>query len=148
MYGNTSGFKEALSLVSPLNLADVFPAMSEHSHPRTVNTAGSRTRLHTIHGRQVIKTRVFNSPLYIRPPALYTSEIVKAYLQSKPLCRQLLAFCWGQLSPSGHVRPAEKKHNFNPLNPELNPICYLLALLGAHHFLHVSRIRVKLLTFR
>jgi len=32
----------------------------------------------------------------------------------------------------------------NPLNPELNPICYLLALLGAHHFLHVSRIRVKL----
>ena len=36
---------------------------------------------------------------------------------------------------------------FNPLNPKLNPICYLLALL-AHHFLHVSRIRVKLLTFR
>ena len=40
------------------------------------------------------------------------------------------------------------KMHFNPLNPELNPICYLLALLGAHHFLHVSRIRVKLLTFR
>ena len=37
---------------------------------------------------------------------------------------------------------------FNPLNPELNPVCYLLALLEAHHFLHVSRIRVKLLTFR
>ena len=36
----------------------------------------------------------------------------------------------------------------NPLNPELNPICYLLTLLGAHHFLHVSRIRVKLLTLR
>ena len=34
----------------------------------------------------------------------------------------------------------------NPLNAELNPICYLLALLGAHHFLHVSRIRVKSLT--
>jgi len=31
----------------------------------------------------------------------------------------------------------------NPLNAELNPICYLLTLLGAHHFLHVSRIRVK-----
>ena len=39
-------------------------------------------------------------------------------------------------------------HIFNPLKPELNPICYLLALLGTHHFLHVSRIRVKLLTFR
>jgi len=36
---------------------------------------------------------------------------------------------------------------FNPLNPELNPICYLLALL-AHHFLDVSRIRVKSLTLR
>ena len=35
----------------------------------------------------------------------------------------------------------------NPLNPELNPSCYLLALL-AHYFLHVSRIRVKLLTFK
>jgi len=35
----------------------------------------------------------------------------------------------------------------NPLNPELNPICYWLALLGAHNFLHV-RIRVKLLNFR
>ena len=38
--------------------------------------------------------------------------------------------------------------HINPLKPELNPICYLLALLGAHHFLHVGRIRVKLLTFR
>ena len=37
--------------------------------------------------------------------------------------------------------------NFNPLNAELNPICYLLALI-AHHFLHVSRIKVKSLTLR
>jgi len=36
----------------------------------------------------------------------------------------------------------------NHLKPELNPICYLLALLGAYHFLHVSRIRVTSLTFR
>jgi len=36
----------------------------------------------------------------------------------------------------------------NPLNAELNPICYLLALLEVHHFLHVSRIRVKSLTVR
>jgi len=32
---------------------------------------------------------------------------------------------------------------FNPLNADLIPICHLLALLGAHHILHVSRIRVK-----
>jgi hypothetical protein len=35
--------------------------------------------------------------------------------------------------------------SINTLNAELNPICYLLALL-AHHFLHVSRISVKSLT--
>ena len=33
----------------------------------------------------------------------------------------------------------------NPLSGKLNPICHLLALLGAHHFLHVSRVRVNLL---
>jgi hypothetical protein len=31
----------------------------------------------------------------------------------------------------------------NPLNAKLNPIGYLLALLGAHRILHVSRIRVN-----
>ena len=30
---------------------------------------------------------------------------------------------------------------FNPINAELNPICNLLALLEAHHILHVSKIR-------
>ena len=33
--------------------------------------------------------------------------------------------------------------HINPLNAKLNPICHLLALFGAHHILHVSRIRVK-----
>ena len=37
---------------------------------------------------------------------------------------------------------------FNPLNAELNPICHMLALLGAHHIFHVSRIRVKKLRIR
>jgi len=59
---------------------------------------------------------------------------------------------------SVYLRPEKKLHGcqecqcismpINPLNPKLNPICYLLTLLGAHHFLHVSRIRVKSLTFR
>ena len=31
----------------------------------------------------------------------------------------------------------------NPLNAELNPICHLLELLGAHHIIHVSRMRVN-----
>ena len=33
---------------------------------------------------------------------------------------------------------------FNPLNAELNSICHLLALLGAHHIFHVSGLRVKI----
>jgi hypothetical protein len=31
----------------------------------------------------------------------------------------------------------------NPLKSDLNPICHLLALVGAHPIFHVSRIRVK-----
>jgi hypothetical protein len=36
---------------------------------------------------------------------------------------------------------------FNPLNAELYPIFHLLSLLGAHPFLHVSTIRVKMVMF-
>jgi len=36
------------------------------------------------------------------------------------------------------------EYNINPLNAELNPICHMLALLGAQPILHVSRIRVKM----
>jgi len=34
-------------------------------------------------------------------------------------------------------------HVFNPINAKLTLFCHLLALIGAHHILHVSRIRVK-----
>src|SRR5215475_10868998 len=54
--------------------------------------------------------------------------------------------CTKNAAPSLLLRRPVRQ--FNPLNPELNTICYLLALLGAHHFLHVTRIRVKFLTFR
>jgi len=32
---------------------------------------------------------------------------------------------------------------FNPLNAELNPICHLPALLGAHQIFHIGGLRVK-----
>ena len=48
--------------------------------------------------------------------------------------------------PEGFLWESQRER-FNPLKPELNPIYYFLALL-AHHFHHVSRIRVKTLTFR
>ena len=49
--------------------------------------------------------------------------------------------------PEG-LRKIKNLSQVNPLNAELNPICCLLALLGAQHFLHVTRIRVKSLTLR
>jgi len=42
------------------------------------------------------------------------------------------------------TRVVEKlETQFNPLHAELNPICHLLALLGAHHIFHVSGLRVN-----
>ena len=41
------------------------------------------------------------------------------------------------------IQILETSEVLNPLNAELNPICHLLALLGAHHILHVSGIRVN-----
>jgi len=73
------------------------------------------------------------------------------------LCNELHSYITylhkNKVNTRDHKTPVTK-HDFalaseiNPLNAELNPICYLLALLGAHHFLHVSRIRVKSLTLR
>jgi hypothetical protein len=66
-------------------------------------------------------------------------------------CRKHCAKCWRKSLPleicTDDGDPAVQSKWINPLSPELNPICYLLALL-AHHFLHVSRIRVKSLTLR
>ena len=62
-------------------------------------------------------------------------------------------YCWAITQASVRLAAANRipvcwRMDFNPLKPELNLICHLLALLGAHHFLHVSRISVKSLTFR
>jgi len=51
------------------------------------------------------------------------------------------SFSWfkNTMQELGH----QQNRSLNPLNTELNPICHLLALLGAHHILHSSRIRVN-----
>ena len=41
------------------------------------------------------------------------------------------------------LNPTNPPQYINTLNAELNPVCHLLALLGAHHILHVSGIRVN-----
>jgi hypothetical protein len=52
-----------------------------------------------------------------------------------------IAKTFNQYAPVGLL--CKSKYYFNPLNAELNPICHLLALLEAHHILHVSRISVN-----
>ena len=42
-----------------------------------------------------------------------------------------------------YIQCAEIKKKNNSGAKGLNPICHLLALLGAHHILHVNRIRVN-----
>ena len=83
---------------------------------------------------------------------LYMFRATSAHLQEvndvNCTCMQPLVFSF---SAGGRATCREWEYQrlhtctINPLNPKLNPICYLLALL-AHHFLHVSRIRVKSLT--
>jgi len=48
-----------------------------------------------------------------------------------------------RLEVSGAVRLIYRSLGVKGLNAKLNPISHLLALLGAHHILHVSRRRVK-----
>jgi len=63
------------------------------------------------------------------------------------LCRQIAKYLNFKLTLHVVTTSLEKfERIFNPLNAELNPIYHLLALLGAHPILHISRVRVKVVT--
>jgi hypothetical protein len=47
------------------------------------------------------------------------------------------------ISSAPLTRLIDWQMTINPLNAELNPICHLLASFGAHHIVHISRIRVN-----
>jgi hypothetical protein len=75
--------------------------------------------------------KVFTSKCFGTGPSSYEKRICRAAVLQR-------------LINTGLVNPKFTHYDtFNPLNAELNLICHLLALLGAHHILHVSRIRVK-----
>ena len=87
---------------------------------------------------------------YVNSPVLLSMRILTRWLvynDEQCVKTPINVLCY-LLEKKRKTRYAVNTHTINPLKPELNPICYLLALLGAHHFLNVSRIRVKLLTFR
>jgi len=86
--------------------------------------------------------------LFSSPPEILPQGYVKA-LSGRSLRLTVYLYLVHILAVSKTWKPhVFMECCFNPLNAELNPICYLLALSGFHHFLHVSRIRVKSLTLR
>jgi len=74
----------------------------------------------------------------IYPPKYYKYFSQKK--RSKAMCKVLRGSRKKSIRKVRINRIIKINVEVNPLNTELNPICYLLALLGAHHF--------KLLTFR
>ena len=84
----------------------------------------------------------------------YSVYVFPCQCQSSPVFHTYINTILSEVQERETWEPSNKavlfriSQNINTLNAELNPICYLLALLGAHHFLHVSRIRVKSLTLR
>ena len=91
---------------------------------------------------EFVNTKQFHSVVRKSVTTNYIAKLVLTRL----ICNH--HFMANSVSSTTQNSPTKDLYMFNPLKPELNPICYLLALLGAHHFLHVSRIRVKSLTFR
>jgi len=56
--------------------------------------------------------------------------------------------CKGKVAPAPAIKASRRSGGvtpliLNPLNAKLNPICRLLALLGAHPIFYVSRIGVN-----
>ena len=69
-------------------------------------------------------------------PLRYTASLIYVIRRIQAI-QEGLKFKWYTLASNyAHV---------NPLNAKLNPICHLLALLGAHPIFHVSWIRVNIL---
>jgi hypothetical protein len=95
-------------------------------------------------------TSIANGPDHtIIPPELLYIQPITSYYMFKSfvyIFLFVLEFFSYLMMVKRMTETCSRKY-INPLNPELKPICYLLVLL-AHHFLHVSRIRVKSLTIR
>ena len=146
--GLTSAQRQARKIISdpsPTAKTRLLPCNRIQSRVVTSLLAGHNTlSRHT----SIYITGLIDSPLWRRCGAEEeASSHVSCECEALATLRHLGSFI---LDPEDNISLSLGAiWNFiNPLNPELNPICYLLALLGAHHFLHVSRIRVKSLTLR
>jgi len=71
------------------------------------------------------------------------SVVLMLHFALSLICTELAILKSTRRNVLGDSNIKGSKEWINPLNAELYPIYHLLALLGAHHILHVSRARVK-----
>ena len=121
----------SLSIKAVSHVINIFAV---RAHPRRPHVIGT-------HSTARIQTSTYSPELWsavqMRTTTMWT-------LATMPFTTKLPTIT---TQASKQLSPLSSRWAINPLKPELNPICYLLALL-AHHFLHVSRIKVKSLTLR
>ena len=98
------------------------------------------TEKNSLYGRNSRKpksTCVFVTKVTVHMNALITINL----LVKSSLCISTLQWKDAVVRQSNYA--ANVAFEINPLDAELNPISHLLALVGDHHILHFSRIRVK-----
>jgi len=77
------------------------------------------------------------------PQCLYKGDLYLYFLQTHRAKTEAGSSVRTAFSLFVKISLYSNKVPFNPLNSELNPICYQLELLGAHPILHISRIRIN-----
>ena len=144
-YG-TRRFLTALTSARHLSLSWASPIQSSYPNPiswRSILILSSHLRLGLPSG--LFPSGFPTSTLYTPLPSPIRATcpahlIYRAFKMAKLLI--------GDISYLSKVPERARRNGWptviNPSNAELNPICHLLALLGAQHNLHVSRIRVKI----
>ena len=107
------------------DISGVFCCHAERASQGIVKTSGSETAspLH-LGGGGMLLLWGYSKFIFLRLLPTSTKVVFDAF----PFFLQFIPFL---------------KSIFNHLNDELNPLCHLLALLGAHQILHVSRIRIN-----
>jgi len=76
--------------------------------------------------------------------SIYTQKRTQLLVWGALSCANITVFMfWGNAPWRSRHSQLPEDRNLNPFNAQLNTICHLLTLLGAHPILHISRIRVN-----
>ena len=104
-------------------------------------------RLRKVRGSDKLEVRTAGTKRYgVKRDALRIQHVPSGAKMYPDYSGPSRVFRHGITPPSCQIHaltPAVRSFLLNPLNAELNPMCHLLALLGAHHIFHISRIRIK-----